>query len=293
MEARRFHSFYLLKDSLLPVLVSFNLLILLSGFIEMFESSIFFGDNCTFIAFLTLLLSFIIWLLEYKQEWNNHVYGNVFNNAVGESTNVRIGFFLFIISEVMFFFSFFFLYFYNSIWTIPEFFGIIWPGANIPILSSISVALPLTVLLLTSSGTINIAIISVFLRNEQSLVYNIVLTIVLGSLFILSQLKEYHELVFGITDGISGAIFFMITGLHGFHVFLGLCFIFLAFIYYINFSITSSLQIPQAFVFLEVSAWYWHFVDFIWLIVYSWLYDWRVIFNFTFLDTYRVLYLLS
>jgi heme/copper-type cytochrome/quinol oxidase subunit 3 len=292
MEARRLHSFYLLKDSLLPLLVSFNLLILLSGLIEMFESSIFFGDNCTYISFLSLLLSFLIWLLEYKQEWSNFVYGNFSNLAVGESTNVRIGFFLFIISEVMFFFSFFFLYFYNSIWTIPEFFGIIWPGANIPILSSISVALPLTVLLLTSSGTINIAIISIFLRDEISLIINIILTILLGTLFILSQLMEYHELVFGITDGISGAIFFMITGLHGFHVFLGLCFIFLAFIYYSNFSLTSSFYIPQSFVFLEVSAWYWHFVDFIWLIVYSWLYDWRVIFNFSFLDTYRILYLI-
>jgi heme/copper-type cytochrome/quinol oxidase subunit 3 len=292
LEARRLHAFYLLKDSLLPLLVSFNLLFILSGLIEMFESGIFLGDNCTYIAFISLLISFLAWLLEYKQEWSNFVYGNFSNNLIGESMNVRIGFFLFIISEVMFFFSFFFLYFYNSIWTIPEFFGIVWPGANIPILSSISVALPLTVLLLTSSGTINIAIISVFLRDEVNLIINIILTILLGSLFILSQLLEYHELVFGITDGISGSIFFMITGLHGFHVFLGLCFIFLAFIYYLNFSITSNFYLPQAFVFLEVSAWYWHFVDFIWLIVYSWLYDWRILFNFTLIDSFKILYFL-
>lgn len=289
MEARRLHSFYLLKDSLLPLVVSFNLLILLSGIIEMFESGIFLGDKFTYIGLISLLTVFLVWLFEYKQEWSNEVYGNKINNSVGELMNVRIGFFLFIISEVMFFFSFFFLYFYNSIWTLPEFFGILWPAANIPVLSSISVALPLTVLLLTSSGTINVAIISVILKDEVNLIINILLTIILGSLFILSQLFEYHELVFGITDGIFGSIFFMITGLHGFHVFLGLCFIFLAFIYYIHFSSVFVWFVPQIYVFLEISAWYWHFVDFIWLIVYSWLYDWRIVFNIDWLDTYKLL----
>jgi heme/copper-type cytochrome/quinol oxidase subunit 3 len=278
-----------LKDSLLPLLVSFSLLILLSGLIEMFESGIFLGDFLTYIDLISLLLIMLFWILEYKQEWHNQVYGNKQNGAVGEMMNVRIGFFLFIISEVMFFFSFFFLYFYNSIWTMPEFFGIMWPGANMPVLSSISVALPLTVLLLTSSGTINVALISVLVKDEVNLVFNIFLTIFLGSLFITAQLFEYHELVFGINDGISNAIFFMITGLHGFHVFLGLCFIFLAFIYYINYPKIYNSFLPQGYVFLEISAWYWHFVDFIWLIVYTWLYDWRIIFSINILDLYKII----
>jgi heme/copper-type cytochrome/quinol oxidase subunit 3 len=289
MEARRLHSFYLLKDSLLPLIISFNLLLFLSGLIELFESGIFFGDNITYFITFSLLVFMLIWLIEYKQEWHNLVYGSKNNANIGEMMNVRIGFFLFIISEVMFFFSFFFLYFYNSIWTIPEFFGILWPGANMPILSSVSVALPLTILLLTSSGTINIALISVICKDEVKLIINIFLTLLLGSLFILMQLFEYHELVFGINDGISNSIFFMITGLHGFHVFLGLCFIFFAFIYYLYNSRISKVNLPQAYVFLELSAWYWHFVDFIWLIVYTWLYDWRIVFGVNILDFYKLL----
>jgi heme/copper-type cytochrome/quinol oxidase subunit 3 len=286
MEARRFHSFYLLKDSFLPFLLSFTLFILLSGVIEMFESGVFTGDHITWFGFFNLIAPSVLWVLEYEKEWFNDVYDT--SDTQGELLNVRIGFSLFIISEVMFFFSFSLPHPHNSIWVIPEFFGIIWPGANVPVSSSMSVALPPTVLLLTSSGTINIAIISLLLKDSINLIFNIFLTIFLGFLSIMIQLVEYHELVFGINDGISGSVFFTITGLHGFHVFLGLCFITLAFSYYLHFSHVEVFEkCSKSYVFLEVSAWYWHFVDFVWLLVYSWLYDWRVAFNINWLDSFK------
>jgi len=108
MEARRLHSFYLLKDSFLPILVSFNLLMIISGIVEMFESSVFLGDNITWFGFFNIFFLILFWISEYKNEWHNEVYGSDISGIEAEATNVRIGFFLFIISEVMFFFSFFF-----------------------------------------------------------------------------------------------------------------------------------------------------------------------------------------
>jgi heme/copper-type cytochrome/quinol oxidase subunit 3 len=282
MENLRFHAFYLLKDSLLPLLVSCNLLSIVSGTIEMFESSISLGNDFTLLGVINLILIMSLWMIEYKNEWHAFVY------TKEEAKNVRLGFFLFIISEVMFFFSFFFLYFYNSIWVMPEHFGFIWPSANIPILSSISVALPLTMLLLTSSGTINVAVIALLAGQSTTVLIYTLLTLLLGSLFIALQLMEYNELVFGINESIAGSIFFMITGLHGLHVFLGICLIFCCFIYLTTNAYLTINKLSEAYVFIEVSAWYWHFVDFVWLIVYTWLYDWRIVFNLSWLDLYKI-----
>jgi cytochrome c oxidase subunit 3 len=289
MEELRMHHFYLLRDSFLPLTTSINIWLVLTGLIDLFESGIFTSDNLTLSGLLGTILSVMFWITEYKHEWHTGVY----SDTCFEAQNVKLGFVLFIVSEIMFFFSFFFLYFYNSIWVLPEFFGFIWPAANIPVLSSFSVALPLTVLLLTSSGTINVAILGLLVGDELLALMYTLFTIVLGGLFISIQFKEYNELIFGINDGISGSVFLMITGLHGFHVFLGLCMISLCWVYFLNNSYVPTHSKKRGYVFLEVSAWYWHFVDVVWLLVYTWLYDWRVFYGVEFADSYKILLLFT
>jgi cytochrome c oxidase subunit 3 len=97
----------------------------------------------------------------------------------------------------------------------------------------------------------------------------LVLTIVLGFLFTLIQLYEYFQADFSIADGIFGSTFFLMTGFHGLHVIIGTVFLIVALIrhYYHHFT-------AQHHIGFEAAAWYWHFVDVVWLFLYISVYCW-------------------
>jgi heme/copper-type cytochrome/quinol oxidase subunit 3 len=280
MFAVKFHDVYLVKGSALSLLLSLSLFIFFSGLINLFETGLFIGGS-NFITVLGLALCplcIFCFFFEYQNEWDLGVYDRL------EFSNVKLGFFLFIITEIMVFFSLFFTFFYFSFWASIE--NSIWPGQNLPVFSAVSLALPLTLLLLSSSGAVNTAISYLLCGEIHLVIVNMLIAIGCGISFLLLQIHEYKELVFGYTDGVAGSLFLSITGLHGLHVFLGLCFlggclVFLLFV--------SNFIPYRLYVFFEVSAWYWHFVDFVWLIVYCLLYERQFLYGLTFLDFYKVL----
>jgi heme/copper-type cytochrome/quinol oxidase subunit 3 len=94
-------------------------------------------------------------------------------------------------------------------------------------------------------------------------------TIFYGILFTLLQLEEYINAPFSISDGIYGSVFYMTTGLHGFHVIIGTIFIIVGCIRYLNYHFTVEHHLG-----FEFSVWYWHFVDVVWLFVFSAIYVW-------------------
>lgn len=182
---------------------------------------------------------------------------------------------MFIASEVMFFFAFFWGFFHSSLDPVVEL-GCVWPPVGIKTIAPFGYsALFGTTLLLLSGCAITVSHHSFMLQKEKiedsfflSLIF-LLFTIVLGSAFTVFQYIEYKDTNFNISDSVYGSTFFLTTGFHGFHVLIGTLFLFVQFLR------VFTMQIgPKHFVGFESAIWYWHFVDVVWLFVYSSIYLW-------------------
>jgi len=171
-----------------------------------------------------------------------------------------LGMLLFIASEVMLFGSFFTAYFFVRVNGDAE-----WPLE--PFELPKFVAGVNTAILVTSSFTIHWALQSIKRGNRAGLQAGLVLTVALGVTFLLTQIREYSRVGFSPGDGAFGTIFYGLTGLHGAHVFVGLTLLTFATIraFRGHFS-------PQAHWGVEIPGIYWHFVDVMWIVVYTTVY---------------------
>ncbi len=171
--------------------------------------------------------------------------------------------FLFIASEIMLFGSFFTVYFFDRV--VNHSFGGQWPppGFHRPAF----VAGVNTLILVTSSFTMHWADSSIKKGNRAGLQAGLVLTVLLGLAFLLTQVIEYHRIGFNTSDTSFAATFFGLTGLHGAHVFVGL-------------SILTVMMVrafrghfsPEHHHGVEIGGIYWHFVDVMWIVVYVTVY---------------------
>lgn len=178
------------------------------------------------------------------------------------------GMILFIVSEIMFFFSFFWSYFYFSF--NPSFIlGGVWPPMFLTTINPFELPLLNTILLLSSGAALTWSHHSIVLGNKEEAMQGLIQTIVLGVVFSWVQLFEYYSAPFSMSDSVYGSIFYLTTGFHGFHVFVGTCFLIVCCyrLYYDHFTR------EQHFGF-EAAAWYWHFVDVVWLFLYVVYYLW-------------------
>jgi cytochrome c oxidase subunit 3 len=171
-----------------------------------------------------------------------------------------LGMLLFIASEVMLFGSFFTAYFFirvagNDKWPLPPF--------HLPVF----VAGVNTAILVTSSFTMHWALQSIKRGNRAGLQAGMVLTFLMGLTFLLTQATEYARVGFSPHDGAFGTIFYCLTGLHGAHVFVGL--MILLFVTIRSFRGHFS---PEEHHGVEIGGIYWHFVDVMWIVVYSTIY---------------------
>jgi cytochrome c oxidase subunit 3 len=171
-----------------------------------------------------------------------------------------LGMLLFIASEVMLFGSFFTAYFFVRVNGDAE-----WPLE--PFELPTYVAGVNTAILVTSSFTIHWALQSIKRGSRAGLQAGLVLTVALGLTFLLTQVREYSRVGFSPADGAFGTIFYGLTGLHGAHVFVGLTLLTFATIraFRGHFS-------PQAHWGVEIPGIYWHFVDVMWIVVYTTVY---------------------
>ena len=181
---------------------------------------------------------------------------------------LRLGMILFILSEVFFFISFFWAYFHSSLRPRVDV-GSVWPPAGIITINPFDVPLLNTTLLLSSGATITWAHISILKDDWVEANIRIVLSFSLGFLFSLLQVLEYLNARFSISDSIYGRTFFVATGFHGVHVVIGTSFIIVMWIRHID----SHFSRSHHFGF-EASAWYWHFVDVVWLFLFLCVYWW-------------------
>jgi cytochrome c oxidase subunit 3 len=188
----------------------------------------------------------------------------------------RYGMILFIASEVMFFVAWFWAYFNVALFPVDphmvartEFIGGVWPPKGIETFDPWHLPLLNTLILLTSGTTVTWAHHALLENDREGLKWGLILTVLLGATFTAVQAYEYSHAAFNFSGNIYGATFFMATGFHGAHVLIGTTFLIVCLIrtYLGHFTPTQHLG-------FEFAAWYWHFVDVVWIFLFACIYVW-------------------
>ena len=179
-------------------------------------------------------------------------------------SNVILGMILFICSEVMFFAGLFAAYF-NVRANAP-----IWPpegNEHFHVANEIALPLIITTLLIISSFTCQLGVWSIRKGDRQGLIRNIAVTLVLGIVFLIGQGYDYTQLGFTLADGTFGTTFFTLTGFHGAHVLGGVIMLSV-----VLFRATAGQFSNRHHDMVEAVSLYWHFVDVVWIVLFSLLY---------------------
>jgi len=184
---------------------------------------------------------------------------------------LRYGMLFFITSEVMFFVAFFWAFFNFALFPDHVSFAKIaqWPPTGIHTDDPFSVPFLLTMILLLSGTTVTWAHHSLLENNRKGLISGLGLTVLLGICFTLGQIYEYTHSPFPFHGGVYPSVFFLATGFHGFHVIVGTCFLAVCF-----FRARGGQFSPERHFGFEAAAWYWHFVDVVWLFLFTCVYLW-------------------
>lgn len=184
------------------------------------------------------------------------------------NTDYVIGFVLFLLSEVMFFFSIFWAFFHFSLSSSLEL-GYLWPPVGIETISYFNLPFLNTMILITSGFFITWAHNAIKVENYNQTFIAMIWTISLAILFLVYQWTEYSIAHFNINDSVFGSIFYFGTGFHGLHVLLGT----IAIIYNFEKLVSGDLS-KFSHISLNFAIWYWHFVDAIWLFLFIVFYVW-------------------
>lgn len=252
--------FVCLNTRFWPILISTNLLLLVVSFI-LYLSNKF---SVVFVVMPTLTL-FLLILLWWRDVIRESLIG--FHTSKLE-LSFRFGMLWFIASEVFFFVSFFWAFYDSSLAPSVDM-GLTWPPIGIAPLRVYSVPLLNTVILLSSGVTVTWSHHALINNLYSSSIYSLGVTVILGVYFLSMQYEEYAESAFTIADGIYGRTFFIRTGFHGMHVIVGTSMLFYTLIH----MLIAKLTYNHHFIF-EASAWYWHFVDVVWLFLFISIYWW-------------------
>ena len=256
----KFNPFHLVDIRPWPLLASNGALtMVLSGLILINKINL----SIILTSIITIIIVAFLWWRDIHRESSsqgNHSYIVV--------NGLKTGIILFIASEVFFFISFFWSFFHRRISPTIEL-GQIWPPQSVKTFNPIRIPLLNTILLLSSGITITWSHHEILIKRYKKSKFSLSLTILLGIIFTLFQGFEYIEAPFCIADSRFGSTFFMATGFHGLHVIIGSLFLFIS-LKRFNKLINSNNHL----VGFECAAWYWHFVDVVWLFLYSMLYWW-------------------
>ena len=270
MQSKRSHLFHIINPSPWPFFVSMSLFNVLAGVI-LWVNRYIIGGNIILISFIILALFVQFWFTDIVRE--SSFEGR---HSIYVQKGLKLGMILFILSEVMFFFGFFWAYFHFSLSPAIEI-GCLWPPYSIQVFDYLHIPLYNTFILLVSGVCVTWCHHNIILKKNETVdkylvedtIIALILTILLAIHFTGYQIVEYTEASFNISDSVYGSIFFMATGFHGFHVLVGTFFLFVCLIRLLkgHFSVNHHLG-------LEFAIWYWHFVDVVWLFLYVCVYWW-------------------
>lgn len=252
--------FHLVEFSPWPLLGAIGALALTSGLAAWFHN---FGP-------LLLTLGLIITLIVILQWWRDVIRERTYQGFHTSSVTkgLRVGIILFISSEVLFFFAFFWAFFHRRLAPTPEL-GCTWPPTGIYPINPFSIPLLNTAVLLASGVTVTWAHHRLIEGNRTGAIQGLALTVFLGAYFTILQVGEYFEAPFTIADRVYGTTFFVATGFHGLHVLIGTTFLFVCLLRTTLHHFSSGHHFG-----FEAAAWYWHFVDVVWIFLYLCIYWW-------------------
>lgn len=266
------HDYHLVDPSPWPILASFSLLFMAGGAAFHFHDKPY-SLYVMIAGFLSVIyVSYRWWkdcIKEGKAKPTHHT------SIVQKG--LRIGMLMFITSEVMFFFAFFFSYFHSEISPMHLLGDTAWPigDGSFPPAEQKTInpwSLPLfnTLLLLLSGTTVTWAHAALLNNNRRDLVRALICTVTLGLIFTGVQALEYTHILehyFKFSDNNYSSNFFMATGFHGLHVMIGTIFLIICLIRAKKGDMTEKHHLS-----FEFAAWYWHFVDIVWLFLFIFIY---------------------
>nr|UGS80443.1 cytochrome c oxidase subunit III [Lachesilla sp. LaspGHN] len=254
------HPFHLVNISPWPLTGALAALFMTLGMVELFNLNNNFLMN---IGLITMILTMIQW-------WRDVIRESTFqgHHSMKVAKGMQWGMILFITSEVFFFLSFFWAFFHSSLSPNVEL-GMNWPPYGIISFNPLQIPLLNTMILLSSGASITWAHHALLKNNFTQTSLSLMITIFLGLYFSALQLFEYIEAPFTIADSAYGSTFFMATGFHGLHVIIGTLFILVSFMRHLKIQFSNTHHFG-----FEAAAWYWHFVDVVWLFLFISIYWW-------------------
>ena len=254
------HPFHLVDPSAWPLIGAFAGLLLAAGALVVMHQESYW---LLIIGVLAVLGVMIGW---WRDVINEAQYQGHHTKTV--QVGLRYGMALFIASEVMFFSAFFWAFFDASLFPKASI-GFEWPPAHIETFDAFDLPLMNTLILLLSGCTVTWAHHALLHDNRRDFILGLALTVGLGIFFTALQAYEYGHAAFGFREGIYPSTFFMATGFHGFHVIIGTIFLAVCLFRGMKGHFTSDHHFG-----FEAAAWYWHFVDVVWLFLFFCVYIW-------------------
>tara|TARA_R110002096_G_scaffold374321_3_gene568000 strand:+ start:8807 stop:9670 length:864 start_codon:yes stop_codon:yes gene_type:complete len=281
------NAYYVPHDAKWPIVGSIGLTLFLGGFAGQLNGTSM-AANVMIIGFLVLVYMMFGWFGDVINESESGTYKKL------EDVSFRIGMIWFIFSEVMFFAVFFGALYYIRVFSVPwlagegsgattnEFiwsgFEAVWPtngpaavGGEYEKMGAWGLPAINTFILLTSGATVTWAHWGLVANKRKQLIMGLAATVLLGFIFVGLQALEYshgyNELNLTMGSGIYGSTFYMLTGFHGFHVTVGAIMLLVMLVRSIKGHFT-----PENHFAFEAAAWYWHFVDVVWLGLFIFVY---------------------
>jgi len=279
------HDYHLVDPSPYPLVASIATTIMMVGAVAWMKGLFGLPEGTSWLFFAGLagvLYSAFGWWTDVVKESHRGDHTPVV------SIGLRYGMVLFIASEIMFFAAFFWIFFEMAIFNearahIPEISSwadtasawSTWPPKGVEVLDAWHLPLLNTVILLLSGTTVTWAHHALQVGDRSGARLGLIITVALGAFFTAVQVYEYyhilHENLFfneeAVNSGLYGSIFFMATGFHGFHVLLGTIFLAVCLG-----RLLAGHFTPEKHFGFEAAAWYWHFVDVVWLFLFAFVY---------------------
>jgi cytochrome c oxidase subunit III len=278
MAGAKNHDYHILPPSVWPLVGSFSALTMFGGLV-MWMHAAPYGSLIWGLGLLGVLFTFYSWWVDVIAE------AHAGDHTPVVSLHLRYGMILFIASEVMFFVGWFWAWFDFSLFPVPlevvdgattSLFGqegadliAQWPPKGLEVLDAMKLPLLNTLILLCSGTTVTWAHHALIHGDRDGLKKGLWITIILGLLFSSLQAVEYVEAPFAFAGLNYGTTFFMATGFHGFHVVIGTVFLAICLM-----RVYKGHFTPQQHFGFEAAAWYWHFVDVVWLFLFAVIYVW-------------------
>ena len=261
------HDYHLVDPSPWPAAGSISALTLVVGGLLYMHD---FPAGVWIMLLAVIGLAFTLW-----HWWRDVIHEGRTGHHTGiVSKGLRIGMGLFITSEVLFFFAFFWAYFWGALHHPETVEGYTWLPEGAHPVDAWDIPFLNTMILLLSGCTVTWAHHAIRENDNKTGFKALALTVALGVLFTSLQAYEYIHTIFSpegfqISSGIFGSTFYMATGFHGFHVIVGTSFLAVCMMraWYAHFRADKHVG-------LEAAAWYWHFVDVVWLFLFVWVYWW-------------------